>query len=246
MADFIQKGDEGRIVDGVPEDLNQGIKFFGNRLCPYAHRSWWALKEKGVEVDYIHIELGPNKPAWYSQVNPFGTVPAFFDEGKSVFESLVLVEFLDERYKGQGTTLLPDDLFVRAQARALASKYGDRIKLHFALLQEPDQSKWPEAVKELREGYLSFFRDLEAVAGPSSGPYLLGDQVSLLDLAIFPFIDRYTAVLKHYRDVDLLPSDDPRFDRFRTAFEAVKQRPAFQATSQTPEYYVAAFSRLVK
>jgi len=41
--------------------------FFTNRLCPYAHRVWWALEEKGVaaEVDYIHIELGQNKPGWY-------------------------------------------------------------------------------------------------------------------------------------------------------------------------------------
>jgi hypothetical protein len=37
-GEFTQKGPEGRIVEGVPEDVNVGIKYFNNRLCPFAHR----------------------------------------------------------------------------------------------------------------------------------------------------------------------------------------------------------------
>lgn len=246
MAEFVQKGSEGRVVDGVPEDLGQGLKYFGNRLCPFAHRSWWALKEKAIDVDYIHIELGPSKPSWYAQVNPFGTVPALFEEGRPVFESLVLVEFLEERFKGTPVSLLPDDLFLRAQIRALSSKWGDRLRHHYAILGQPDPAKWPELERELHEAYLSFLKDVEALNGPSSGPYLLGEHLTLLDIAVFPFVDRFSAVLKHYRNIDLLPAGDARFDRIRNAFEAVKLRPAFQATSQTPDFYIAAYSSYVK
>lgn len=55
----------------------------GARLCPYAHRVWWALTEKGVDFEYIHIDLGKHKPTWYqsASVNRFGstTCPDGFD-----------------------------------------------------------------------------------------------------------------------------------------------------------------------
>jgi hypothetical protein len=44
-----------------------------NNASPYAHRVWWALKEKGMgeeDYDYIHIELGKNKPTWYQSKCP--------------------------------------------------------------------------------------------------------------------------------------------------------------------------------
>jgi len=36
-TDFVQKGAEGRVVDDAPP-LNEGLLYFGNRLCPFAHR----------------------------------------------------------------------------------------------------------------------------------------------------------------------------------------------------------------
>jgi hypothetical protein len=36
-------------VDGVEAlTLSAGLTYFGNRLCPFAHRAWWAMHEKGV------------------------------------------------------------------------------------------------------------------------------------------------------------------------------------------------------
>lgn len=29
-------------------DLSKGLLYFGNRLCPFAHRAWWAMHEKGA------------------------------------------------------------------------------------------------------------------------------------------------------------------------------------------------------
>ena len=45
-----------------PADLDgdaPGVKFFGNRLCPFAHRSWWIAKEVGVpHFQYLHVDMG--------------------------------------------------------------------------------------------------------------------------------------------------------------------------------------------
>eukprot|EP01096_Ripella_sp_DP13-Kostka_P001377 TRINITY_DN11611_c0_g1_i1.p2 TRINITY_DN11611_c0_g1~~TRINITY_DN11611_c0_g1_i1.p2 ORF type:complete len:249 (-),score=100.61 TRINITY_DN11611_c0_g1_i1:41-787(-) len=239
MAEFQQKGPEGRNVEGVPEDLAQGVKFFGNRICPFAHRAWWAAVEKEAAIDYIHIDLGPEKPVWYAQVNPFGTVPALYVEGKPVFESLVVAEFLEESHKGQGTALLPDDLFLKATIRVLISKFGDKcVKNHYAFLSQSDQSLWAEAGKTLLDSYASFVGDIETLTGgeANKGPFLAGE-FSLLDIAVIPFVDRFNATLKKYRNFDLLGADDARLDRIRAAYNASKERPAFQLTSQEPDFY---------
>ena len=82
----------------IVADANAGkILFFGNRICPFAHRAWWASNELSVPLDYIHIQLGNEKPSWYTdQVNPSGTVPCIYDEGQvksihSVPSSIIVI-----------------------------------------------------------------------------------------------------------------------------------------------------------
>jgi hypothetical protein len=64
-----QNGGEAKTVAAFSPDLLTGIKYFGNRLCPFAHRAFLTLEEKGLlsdgTVEYIHINLGPSKPEWY-------------------------------------------------------------------------------------------------------------------------------------------------------------------------------------
>jgi glutathione S-transferase len=50
------------------------------------------------QFKYIHVDLGEDKPAWFKEeVNPFGTVPCIYDHGRGVFESAIIVEFLEVR-----------------------------------------------------------------------------------------------------------------------------------------------------
>merc|ERR1711871_683650 len=128
-----QKGSEGviateDIVDRLQDPSN--FLYFGNRRCPFAHRVWWAARERGIKlgdpdqvllegvegspskrsrrVEYLHIDLPPpgpqeanTKPAWYqAAVNPAGSVPCLYDGGEAVFESLVIAEYLDEKVGG--------------------------------------------------------------------------------------------------------------------------------------------------
>jgi hypothetical protein len=43
------------------------LTFFGNRICPFSHRGYWALAEKEALdiVDYVHVDLNAAKPAWF-------------------------------------------------------------------------------------------------------------------------------------------------------------------------------------
>lgn len=54
------------------------------------------------------MDLGEDKPAWYAAAfNPAGTVPAIYDDGAPVFESALCVEYLEDKFPGRGTALLP-------------------------------------------------------------------------------------------------------------------------------------------
>ncbi len=65
-----------------------------------------------AQFKYIHIDLGEDKPAWYAPCfNPAGTVPAIYDAGKPVFESALCVEYLEDKFPGRGTALLPSGAF---------------------------------------------------------------------------------------------------------------------------------------
>ena len=116
-AKIEQKGCEGKRLQcpPTPDDFAGRLLYFGNRICPFAQRyssavsftqlifwsAWWTFCELNCEdrVDYIHVDLGPIKPEWYQQkVNPLGTVPCLYDDSKPVFESLVVAEYLIDKF----------------------------------------------------------------------------------------------------------------------------------------------------
>jgi len=256
MTELIQKGPEGKIVDGVPSDLNTGFKYFGNRLCPFAHRAWWASKEKGVSetdpkgFEYFHIELGPKKPAWYDDVNPLGTVPALFHDGHAIFESNIVAEYLEEKFPNSGTRLLPVDPHQRATVRLLMARFGDTvIKPGYALLLNPEEAQYQTLSKNLRKALVEFNSEIDRFSplkGSGGEGYLLGgDQFTLADIVVVPFLVRFQSTLKHYRHFELLPADG-QHDRLRALLAAVQKRPAFQATTPPCEFFIQVYQGYAK
>jgi len=93
-AKLEQKGPEGRRVDVFSaEDCKGGPKLFNNRVCPFGNRAWWAAVEKNVQLDYVHVDLSAEQPPSYKIVNPYETVPCFYEGGRGVFESINVAEF---------------------------------------------------------------------------------------------------------------------------------------------------------
>ena len=58
---------------------------------------------------YIHVDLGEDKPRWFKErVSPrFGTVPCIIDFNRRVFESAICIEYLEDKFAGRGTQLMP-------------------------------------------------------------------------------------------------------------------------------------------
>jgi len=140
-----QLGSEGTRPTSPPEvGPGTGLVYFGNRCCPFAHRAWLALHEKNLisEIKYNHIDLGKRKQEWFSQINPYGTVPCLYDDGKAIFESLFVVEYLEDKFPGRGTALLPKDPYERATIRLFLDKCVSTLTSSFYPLikaQDPKQ-----------------------------------------------------------------------------------------------------------
>jgi len=211
------------------------VKFYGNPICPFAHRAWWAAKEKNVPIEYVLIPLGAEKPDWFTkEVNPRGTVPVIKIGDKLVFESNIISEFFEDAFAHEGTRLLPEDPFARAAIRLLVDQWSQVVPALYALLKNQERSK----DEELKQAIVTKLQGTVALLkAQSDGPFFLGKEVSLADIVVVPFIDRFAATLVHYRGFNVLEVDE----RIKQLYEASKERPAFQETSQPAEFYINGY-----
>jgi len=245
LPDFEQMGLEGKRLDAAPSQdylrsPSSPFIFFGNRICPFAHRAWWAALEKGVDnIEYIHIDLGGKKPKWYQEsIYDAGTVPCVFDGGKKVCESMNVAEYVEDKLRNSGTSLLPSDAFLRSEIRMLIAFFSEKVQrpLYQLLMnQDPNEDAQKRqnvslALKALNDRY---------VERSPEGPYFLGKELSLADIAVVPFLERFVTTLKHYRSFDLFGPDT---QRLKELVEECCKRPAFLKTNQTPEFYIRGYT----
>eukprot|EP01097_Dermamoeba_algensis_P004955 TRINITY_DN3160_c0_g1_i1.p1 TRINITY_DN3160_c0_g1~~TRINITY_DN3160_c0_g1_i1.p1 ORF type:complete len:224 (-),score=38.61 TRINITY_DN3160_c0_g1_i1:136-807(-) len=218
------------------------LKLYSNPICPYAHRAYWASKEKGVDVEFVEIPLDDNDPKYQryeKEINPRGTVPALQVDDKFVFESAIIAEYFEDAYKGQGTALLPSDAYLRSQIRLFTDSFGEVSGLLYNLLRTSDAEKSQSLQKELTAKLKTVVDFLNA--NGKEGPFFLGRDFSLAEIMTIPFFARFSVTLKQFRSVDVF-SLDPS-GRLRQWYDAATSREAFKSTTAEPEYFIKGYSR---
>src|ERR687887_2077602 len=86
------------------------LKLVSHKLCPYVQRAVIALTEKNVPFERIDVDLA-DKPDWFKAVSPLGKTPVLIVGDTAIFESAVILEYLEET---QAMPLHPADPLVRA------------------------------------------------------------------------------------------------------------------------------------
>ena len=71
------------------------LKLVSHKLCPYVQRAVIALAEKGVPFERIDVDLA-NKPDWFLKVSPLGKTPVLLVGDTAIFESAVILEYLED------------------------------------------------------------------------------------------------------------------------------------------------------
>lgn len=225
------------------------VKLYGSWRCPHSQRVWIGLEEKGVEYQWIEVDLqGPGQGRSRSRLpigeirekfpeffacSPRGTLPALDNAGERVFDSLIIAEYAHEAFSGP--PLMPVTPLARARVRLWTGHVDRRIVPNFdRLLGASDSVERARARSDLLEGLAEW----EAAMAPESeGPFFLGDDFSLADIALAPWWQRMRSVLRAYRSFD--PTTMPRM---MVWYEALMARPSFRRTVVDAERLIEEYA----
>ncbi|KAK7098824.1 uncharacterized protein [Littorina saxatilis] len=213
----------------------KSTQLFSTWYCPFGQRSWIALLEKGV--DFEIVETDPyNKTSEFLAISPRGLVPTLVHNGKSVYESFVINEYIEEAWPQQ-PKLMPSDPYDRAQARIWVDFIGKKIVPQFYhVLQSQEKGHQ----KEAKDRFLDGLRVFTSAMSSTEVPYFFGKDFGLVDIAFIPFALRFN-ILVHYRDFSL-PSNGS-FDRLKVWMDACKSRPSVIPTVAPRDKMIDMYKR---
>ncbi len=184
------------------------LKLISHKLCPYVQRAVIALTEKGVPFERIDIDLA-NKPDWFLGISPLGKTPVLVVGQTAIFESAVILEYLEET---QPHPLHPADPLTRAEHRAWI-EFGSAVLNDIAgLYTAADENAFNAKARGLEQR----FARLEARAAVS--PWFDGADFSLVDTVFAP-VFRYFDLFDEIGDFGIL-AGKPKLARWRAALAA--------------------------
>ena len=90
------------------------MNLFSGPTCIHSHRTRIVLAEKNINIDITSVK-GPDLPEDLMDVNPYHNLPTLIDRDLVLYDSRVIIEYLDERFPHP--PLMPVDPVLRAQFR---------------------------------------------------------------------------------------------------------------------------------
>ncbi len=187
------------------------MTLFSDPTDPWSHRTRLVLAEKSVNIDYIDVQHG-NLPEDLLDLNPYNSVPTLVDRELVLYDSRVIVEYLDERFPHP--PLMPVDPVTRAQYRLYLYRierdwYSEADKI----VSSGDRKAVTRARKALRDSIVSTAEIFAA------RKFFLSDEFSLVDCSIAPVFWRLPVF-----EIELPAQARPILRYMDTVFS----RPSFQ------------------
>lgn len=178
------------------------------RRCPYAMRARIAmiLNQKSCYLREVELK---NKPQHMCDISPKATVPVL-----SLADGHVIEESLDIIYWAFGTTADQQPRLIQK----LITECDQTFKYHL------DRYKYPNRYPGVDPGYHQYQGELFLASLEkhlSNAPYLSGDQRSIADIAIFPFV-------RQFANTDIDWFEDLAFGRMQEWLERHLQWDIFQ------------------
>jgi RNA polymerase-associated protein len=157
------------------------MTLFSGRLDIYSHQVRVVLGEKSITADVIDVD--PNhKPEDLIDLNPYNTLPTLVDRDLVLYESNIIMEYLDERFPHP--PLLPVYPVARAKSRLLVYRMQHDWFSLYDLIVSKDQASAERAREELTESLIAVapaFKDKD---------FFMSDEISLVDCYLLPLLWR--------------------------------------------------------
>jgi stringent starvation protein A len=157
--------------------------FYSDGASQYSHRVRIVLAEKAVAVDIVDVDIY-DKPEDLADLNPYNSLPTLVDRELVLYESVIMMEYLDERFPHP--PLFPVYPVTRAQSRLWMHRIGkDWCHLVDMLQAEAVSDETLElARKELREGLVSISPIFAEM------PFFMSEEFSIVDCCMVPILWR--------------------------------------------------------
>lgn len=179
------------------------LTLISHHLCPYVQRAVIALEEKGVAYERIYVDLA-DKPQWFRDVSPLGKTPVLLVDGTPVFESAVILEYLEET---QPSPLHPSDPLKRAEHRSWI-EFGSAILNDIAKFYNA-----PDGASANGQGGVLADKFARLEARLVAEPWFDGAEFSNVDVVFGP-VFRYFDSFDRIADFSILDGK-PKVQRWR-------------------------------
>jgi len=145
------------------------------------------MQEKGVAAELINSDV-KNISKEVMELSPYATLPVLIDRDVCLYDSVILMEYLDERFPHP--PLLPVYPVARAHMRLFIQRIEEDWCTLFDKLLE-DNLKDSEK-KKIRQDFRSHL--LSVISILKEKPYFMSDDFSLVDCCIAPILWRLPLV----------------------------------------------------
>lgn len=170
----------------IAPNKRSAMTLYSGATDPHSHRVRIVLAEKGVTADVLDADKLGRAKEEMDQLNPYGTLPTLIDRDLVLYQSEVIMEYLDERFPHP--PLLPIYPIARARSRLMIYRINrDWYALMNRILLETNQEDPLDAIqarKDLRDGITSIAPVFAEM------PFFLSEEFSLVDCCLAPLLWR--------------------------------------------------------
>jgi len=212
-------------------------KLYNAWFCPYAHRAWLAFIIKGAKFEYIEQNPYNKTPEWMS-ISPYGLVPAIIHQGKSIYESSICVEYIDEAFN-TGVSIMPKGPYQKAYARIWGDFVNNKVIPYFfgASIKASEEERL-ESKQKFLDGVDKF---IQAMAPDTT--FFQQDDIGYVDILFAPWCIRWE-IMKDVPEIGL--PEFPDSERFQKWWKAVKNHPAVKETAIDSQKSIDRYTEHIK
>jgi len=157
------------------------MRLYSGTTCPYSHRCRIVLFEKGMDFEVIDVDL-MNKSEDVATINPYNKVPVLVERDLVLYEANIINEYIDERFPHP--QLMPPDPVMRGRARLFLHRFEQELYSQVDIIEHGVAKSADRARAVIRDNLTQFAQIL------TKQKFLLGDEFSMLDVAIAPLLWR--------------------------------------------------------
>ena len=207
------------------------LDFYHGHGSPYSWRVWLALEYKKIpyNLKVLSFQAGDTRKPEFVAINPRHQVPTIVDDGFVLWESMAILEYLDERFAA-APKLYPGDVRERARIRRLArevEQYAyaqgiDRIvdELFWKGDAAPDAKVMEESKQKLGE-------ELESLQEEMNGDWLGAGTMTAADITLYTVVAYMKRVTVRKPETALTQLLPPKIEAWAKRIEAL---PYFDKT----------------